>query len=71
MFCGLRVGGSRPNQRWSKLYPEVLERFRANIPLGDFGQPEALGPLAVYLASEAARYMTGAAWVIDGGYTLW
>ena len=34
---------------------------RADIPLGDFGQPEDLGPLAVYLASDASRYMTGAA----------
>jgi gluconate 5-dehydrogenase len=62
---------TEPNQRWSRLHPEVIERFRANIPLGDFGQPEDLGPLAVYLASDASRYMTGAALVIDGGYTLW
>jgi len=62
---------TEPNQRWSKLHPEVIERFRANIPLGDFGQPEDLGPLALYLASDASRYMTGAALVIDGGYTLW
>lgn len=62
---------TEPNQRWSKINPEVIERFRANIPLGDFGQPEDLGPLAVYLASDASRYMTGAALVIDGGYTLW
>jgi NAD(P)-dependent dehydrogenase (short-subunit alcohol dehydrogenase family) len=62
---------TEPNQRWSKLEPEVIARFRANIPLGDFGQPEDLGPLAVYLASDASRYMTGAALVIDGGYTLW
>jgi NAD(P)-dependent dehydrogenase (short-subunit alcohol dehydrogenase family) len=27
--------------------------------------------LAVYLASPAAAYVTGAAYVIDGGYTLW
>ena len=40
------------------------------VPLVDFGQPEDLGPLAVYLASDAARFMTGAALVIDGGYTL-
>jgi gluconate 5-dehydrogenase len=62
---------TEPNQRWLKVHPEVIERFRANIPLGDFGQPEDLGPLAVYLASDASRYMTGAALVIDGGYMLW
>lgn len=62
---------TEPNQRWSKLHPEVIEKFKANIPAGDFGQPEDLGPLALYLASDASRYMTGAALVIDGGYTLW
>ena len=62
---------TEPNQRWSKLHPEVIDTFRAQIPLGEFGQPEDLGPLALYLASDASRYMTGAALVIDGGYTLW
>jgi gluconate 5-dehydrogenase len=61
---------TEPNIRWSKIHPEVIQSFKANIPLGDFGQPEDLGPLAVYLASDASRYMTGAALVIDGGYTL-
>lgn len=60
-----------PNIRWSQLHPEVITRFKANIPMGDFGRPEDLGPLAVYLASDASRYMTGASLVIDGGYTLW
>jgi NAD(P)-dependent dehydrogenase (short-subunit alcohol dehydrogenase family) len=62
---------TEPNQRWAQTHPEVIERFRSNIPMGDFGKPEDLGPLAVYLASDASRYMTGAALVIDGGYTLW
>jgi len=62
---------TEPNQRWSALHPEVIDRFRSNIPMGDFGKPEDLGPLAVYLASDASRYMTGASLVIDGGYTLW
>jgi gluconate 5-dehydrogenase len=62
---------TEPNQRWAKLHPEVIQTFKAQIPLGDFGQPEDLGPLAVYLASDASRYMTGSALVIDGGYTLW
>jgi len=58
------------NLRWAKVHPEVIENFRRNIPMGDYGRPEDLGPLAVYLASDASRYMTGAALVIDGGYTL-
>uniref|UniRef100_A0A7C2NY19 SDR family oxidoreductase n=1 Tax=Schlesneria paludicola TaxID=360056 RepID=A0A7C2NY19_9PLAN len=59
-----------PNERWAREHPEVITEFRKQIPAGEFGRPEDLGPLAVYLASDAARYMTGAAVVIDGGYTL-
>ena len=62
---------TEPNQRWAREHPEVIEGFRDQIPMGDFGQPEDLGPLAVYLASDASRYMTGASLIIDGGYTLW
>jgi NAD(P)-dependent dehydrogenase (short-subunit alcohol dehydrogenase family) len=62
---------TEPNQRWARESPHVIDAFKAQIPIGEFGQPEDLGPLAVYLASDASRYMTGAALVIDGGYTLW
>jgi len=60
-----------PNKRWPETRPAVIEEFQRQIPMGRFGDPEDLGPLAVYLASDASRYMTGAALVIDGGYTLW
>ncbi len=62
---------TEPNVRRSRLNPALMETLRAQIPMGDFGRPEDLGPLAVYLASDAARYMTGAVLVIDGGYTAW
>jgi gluconate 5-dehydrogenase len=62
---------TEPNVKWSKENPAIIDTFKSLIPMGDFGQPEDLGPLAVYLASDASRYMTGAALVIDGGYTLW
>jgi gluconate 5-dehydrogenase len=59
------------NKRWQSIHPEVIEEFQRQIPMGSFGEPEDMGPLAVYLASDASRYMTGASIVIDGGYTLW
>lgn len=62
---------TEPNQRWARQNPAIIEAFKSQIPMGDFGRPEDLGPLAVYLASDASRYMTGATLVIDGGYTLW
>jgi NAD(P)-dependent dehydrogenase (short-subunit alcohol dehydrogenase family) len=49
----------------------VIETFQQQIPMGRYGEPRELGPLAVYLACDASAYMTGAALVIDGGYTLW
>jgi NAD(P)-dependent dehydrogenase (short-subunit alcohol dehydrogenase family) len=39
------------------------------IPMGRPGRPEELGPLAVFLAAEASSYVTGANFVVDGGYT--
>ena len=62
---------TEPNQKWAREKPEVIELFREQVPMREHGQPEDLGPLALYLASDASRYMTGAALVIDGGYTLW
>jgi gluconate 5-dehydrogenase len=62
---------TEPNQRWARENPAMIADSRTQIPMADFGQPEDLGPLAVYLASDASRYMTGASLVIDGGYTLW
>ena len=74
---GIRVnaicpGGfmTEPNQKWARENPEVIENFSKMIPVGSYGNPEDLGPVAVYLASDASSYMTGAAVVIDGGYTL-
>ena len=37
------------------------------IPLRRFGKPEDIGPMAVYLASDEASFVTGQSYVIDGG----
>ncbi len=60
-----------PNRRWFSEKPTLRETFEAQVPMGRLGDPEEIGPLALYLASDASSYMTGATLVIDGGYTLW
>ena len=44
--------------------------FVARQPMGRLGTPEEIAALAVYLASDAAQFITGQAMVIDGGLTL-
>jgi 2-deoxy-D-gluconate 3-dehydrogenase len=43
--------------------PKIVQR----IPLRRVGQPEELGPLVAYLASDLAAFMTGSVVVFDGG----
>jgi gluconate 5-dehydrogenase len=62
---------TEPNRKWFRERPHFQTEFENNIPMGRLGDPSEIAPLALYLASEASRYMTGAVVVIDGGYTLW
>ncbi len=49
---------------------ETARRQRlAMHPMGRFGQPEDAAGLAVFLASDAASWITGAAYTVDGGYS--
>jgi glucose 1-dehydrogenase len=50
-----------------KQHPELMKALLAEIPLGRMGQPEEVAELAVYLASDAAAYVTGETYFIDGG----
>ena len=59
------------NRRWEQIDRTPIDNFVANVPLGRPGEPEEIGPLAIYLASPASSYVTGASFVIDGGYTVW
>ncbi|MBI4227646.1 MAG: 3-oxoacyl-[acyl-carrier-protein] reductase [Candidatus Omnitrophica bacterium] len=45
----------------------VKTRWKAQIPLGEFGHPRDVAAAAVFLASDAARYITGQVLQVDGG----
>ena len=47
--------------------PDILAARLRKIPVRRMGQPDELGPLICYLASEASGFVTGSCFVIDGG----
>ena len=49
---------------------EELDSFIKSIPLGGFGDPEAVAYGAIYLLSNASSFVTGSVITIDGGVTL-
>src|SRR6266704_1891236 len=51
----------------SALDPAVKQRIAAKIPLGRWGTPDDIANAAVYLASDAAAYVTGLMLMINGG----
>lgn len=51
------------------VFQPMREQFESLTPMGRFGQPEEIAKAALFLASDDASFMTGAALVVDGGWT--
>ncbi|OGK19595.1 SDR family oxidoreductase [Candidatus Roizmanbacteria bacterium RIFCSPLOWO2_12_FULL_40_12] len=49
---------------------KVLETFLAKIPMRRMGEPDDIGKVALFLASDMSSYMTGTQIVVDGGVLL-
>lgn len=50
--------------------PETAKRVNEATPLARIGEPEDIGGVATFLATDAARYITGQMIVADGGMTI-
>jgi 2-dehydro-3-deoxy-D-gluconate 5-dehydrogenase len=49
---------------------QAVEAFLARIPMGRMGEPDDIGKVALFLASDLASYLTGSQIVVDGGALL-
>jgi NAD(P)-dependent dehydrogenase (short-subunit alcohol dehydrogenase family) len=67
----ITVNAVAPGPFESKMMHETLEKFgdgiRANCPLKRIGEPDDMAGVAVFLASKAGAYLTGAVIPVDGG----
>jgi len=66
----IQPGRINSEQILQKLHPTEEARrifIERNIPIGYFGEPEDIANLVAFLASPAARYITGAVIPVDGG----
>jgi len=73
---GVRVNTLAPGYFETDLSKPLLEsrhveRIVPRIPIGRVGDPAELGGAAVFLMSDASRYMTGSTLTVDGGWTAW
>jgi NAD(P)-dependent dehydrogenase (short-subunit alcohol dehydrogenase family) len=79
---GIRINSINPGPIASRMMRSLEEgmapgkaddmraQFSAMIPAGRYGSPDEVAALAAFLASEDARYIHGAVFTIDGGFTV-
>ncbi len=74
---GIRVNAVAPGivdsamLRGPAISPAEIDALAAQIPLGRIGRPEDLAGATVFLASEMARYITGATLNVSGGFLMY
>lgn len=68
---GIRVNCVSPGLIWTEgleeAWPDGIERYLAKVPLGRLGMPQDVADACLFLASPAARWISGANLLVDGG----
>jgi NAD(P)-dependent dehydrogenase (short-subunit alcohol dehydrogenase family) len=57
------------SERSEPVTAELLEQLAATVPLGRLAEPVEIARVVLFLASDAASYITGTLVTVDAGYT--
>jgi NAD(P)-dependent dehydrogenase (short-subunit alcohol dehydrogenase family) len=74
---GVRVNAVAPGYTATELTllgrskPEWFQTWLDRTPMGRLGEPDEIAAAVLFLASDAASFMTGSIVTVDGGYTCW
>ena len=60
---------TRMLEETNKIDPQILKNFAATIPMGNIGEPDNIAQAVLWLSSDAASYVTGQHFSVDGGVT--
>ncbi|MEZ5666823.1 MAG: glucose 1-dehydrogenase [Alphaproteobacteria bacterium] len=72
---GVRVNAIAPGYVRTEIasteYEDYRHYWKDEVPMQRYGSVDEIAPIALLLASDAASFVTGSVYVVDGGYTLW
>ena len=66
---GIRVNCVSPGGIFDNQHSSFIKRYEAKVPMRRMGNPDDIAPVASFLLSDEAKYITGQNLVVDGGWT--
>lgn len=65
----VRVNCLSPGGIFDNQNPDFVKRYEERVPMKRMGSPDDIAPVACFLVSDGAKYITGQNIIVDGGWT--
>ena len=67
----IRVNCISPGGLFNNQPSDFIEKYEDKTPLGRMAGPDDLKGIALFLASDASKWITGQNYIVDGGWSIW